>query len=87
MQNKTVLQKDDTDKMKSGITPIEKKDTGNILPENPVEKKQRKRVKKSSAFLAASVERSAVGEEEAHSSKDVRGSSGLANTGTIISYD
>jgi hypothetical protein len=87
MKNKTALQKDDTDKMKPGITSIEKKDTGNILPEKVAEKKQRKRVKKSSALLAASMGRSTVDAVEPHSSKDLRGSSGLANTGTIISYD
>ncbi len=31
MENKTLLQKDDIDKMKPGITSIEKKDTEDIL--------------------------------------------------------
>ncbi len=53
----------------------------------PAEKKQKEQVKKSPGFVAASVGRSAVDAVKAHSSKDVRGSSGLANTGTIISYD
>ena len=88
MKNKTVPQKDDTDKMKPGIIPIDKKDTGNVMLEKPAEKKQRKRIKKSSALIAASMARSAVDAVDARSSKDVRGSSGLANTGTIISsYD
>ncbi len=38
MENKTVLQKDDTDKMKPAITPIEKKNTGNIMPEKVAKK-------------------------------------------------
>ena len=53
----------------------------------PSEKKTKKVAKKSSALIAASAGRSAVDAVKAHSSKDVRGSSGLANTGTIISYD
>ncbi|MDQ2864080.1 MAG: hypothetical protein M3R50_10640 [Bacteroidota bacterium] len=60
MENEIVLQKDDTNKMKPGITPIEKKDTGNIMPEKVAEKKQRKRVKISSFLRAASMERSAL---------------------------
>ena len=59
MENKILLQKDDTDKMKFGLIPIEKKDTGNIMPEKVAEKKQRKRIKISSVLLAASMERSA----------------------------
>ena len=87
MGNKTVLKMDDTGKMTPGIISIDKKDTGNLMPEKPSEKKQRKRMKKSSALLAASMERSAVDAVEPYSSKEIRGSSGLANTGTIISYD
>lgn len=87
MKNKTVLQNDDVNKMKPGITPIDKKETGNIVPEKVAEKKGKKPLKKSSALVAASMGRSAVDAVDAHSSKDVRGSSGLANTGTIISYD
>lgn len=87
MKNKTVLQKDDINKMKPGINPIDKKDTVNVMPEKVAEKKQKKPLKKSSALVAASMGRRAVDAVDAHSSKDVRGSSGLANTGTIISYD
>jgi hypothetical protein len=50
-------------------------------------KKIKKPIKKSSVSQINSAERSAVGDVKAHSSRDVRGSSGLANTGTIISYD
>ncbi len=58
-----------------------------INKSEPVEKKQKKLVKKSTGVVAASVGSSAVDAVKARSSKDVRGSSGLANTGTIISYD
>ncbi len=87
MENKKVLQKNDVNKIKTGVTPIDKKDTRNLMPEKPTQKKQRKRMKKSSALLAASMGRSAVDAVDARSSKEVRGSSGLTNTGTIISYD
>ncbi len=87
MKNKTVLQNDDVKKMNPGITPIDKKETENVVPEKVAGKKQKKPSKKSSALVAASMGHSAVDAVKAHSSKDVRGSSGLANTGTIISYD
>jgi hypothetical protein len=50
-------------------------------------KKPKKSIKPSTAFDPASIGRSAVDAVKAHSSSDVRGSSGLANTGTIISYE
>ncbi len=87
MKNKTVLQKNDVNKIKPGVNPIDKKDTKNIVPEKVAEKKQKKPLKKSSGFVASSVGRSAVDAVKPHSSRDIRGSSGLANTGTIISYD
>ncbi len=87
MANKKVVQENVVNKMKPITNPIDKKETGNIMPEKVAEKKQKKPSKKSSALLAASKGRSAVDAIDAHSSKDVRGSSGLANTGTIISYD
>ncbi len=87
MENKKVLQKNDVNKIKPGVNPIDKKDAKNIMPEKVAEKKQKKPLKKSSALLAASMGRSALDRVNAHSSKEVRGSSGLANTGTIISYD
>ena len=49
--------------------------------------KQKKITKKSSGIVPDAVGRSAVNQVKASSSRDVRGSSGLANTGTIISYD
>jgi hypothetical protein len=57
------------------------------IKNKPADKKTKKVAKKSSALVASSAVRSAVGAVKAHSSRDVRGSSGLANTGTIISYD
>ncbi|CAN5540840.1 hypothetical protein BH11BAC5_BH11BAC5_50750 [soil metagenome] len=51
------------------------------------EKSQKRPVKKSTGIVASSVGSSAVDAVKARSSKDVRGGSGLANTGTIISYD
>jgi hypothetical protein len=87
MTKKTVVEKGSI----SGTDPIvnsnDKKDKSSTIPEKGAGKKKKTQLKKSSAFLAESVERSAVDAVEAHSSKDVRGSSGLANTGTIISYD
>jgi hypothetical protein len=53
----------------------------------PTEKKQKKAVKKSTGIVPSSVGSSAVYAVKARSSRDVRGGSGLANTGTIISYD
>jgi hypothetical protein len=53
----------------------------------PTEKKQKKAVKKSTGIVPSSVGSSAVDAVKARSSRDIRGGSGLANTGTIISYD
>jgi hypothetical protein len=75
MTYKKVVQKNAVDKIKPGVIPGDKKVAG------------KKPLKKSSALLAASKGRSAMNAVDAHSSRDVRGSSGLANTGTIISYD
>ena len=78
MANKTVikenLKKNDAKSSKPVVTAIDKK-------------KQNVPAKKSSAVVASSKGRSAVNQVKAGSSRDVRGSSGLANTGTIISYD
>ena len=87
MENKKVVQKDSINKVKPGVNPIDKKDTKNTMPEKVEEKKQKKPMKKSSGFVPSAIGRSAVDAVNAHSSRDVRGSSGLANTGTIISYD
>jgi len=50
-------------------------------------KKTKKPLRKSSVTQIDAIERSAVDAVKANSSRTVRGSSGLANTGTIISYD
>ena len=84
MLNKTALKK------KVPTTPdadvIDKSKKENPTP-NKVANKIKKPIKKSSVSQIDSVESSAVDAVKAHSSRSVRGSSGLANTGTIISYD
>lgn len=65
-------------------TVLKKDDTSKS---KPAEKKQKNPVKKSTGIVASSVGSSAVDAVKARSSKDVRGGSGLANTGTIISYE
>ena len=88
MSNKTALKEnlkpEETKATKPGVNQIDKK---NITPDKVAAKKQKTPPKKSSALLAASMGRSAIDAVKANSSRDVRGSSGLANTGTIISYD
>jgi len=74
MANKTVLKKESTKESKPSVKLINKK-------------KQKTPQKKSSALLAGDVGRSAVNQVKANSSKDIKGSSGLANTGTNISYE
>ena len=84
MSNKTVLKENLKPEITKAAKPdVNQKDKKNTAPD----KKQNKTIKKSSALLAASKGRSAIDAVKAHSSRDVRGSSGLANTGTIISYD
>jgi hypothetical protein len=84
MANKIVLKKDGIEESK----PIVNQDNQKNIPSDKLEgKKQKKSIKKSSGVVIDSVERRAVSQVKATSSKDVRGSSGLANTGTIISYD
>ncbi len=87
MANKKVVPNSGSNASKTGVNPVEKKNTKNSIPEKVEEKTQKKSQKKSSALLAASKGRSAVDAVNATSSRDVRGNSGLANTGTIISYD
>ncbi len=84
MANKTVLKKDSTKDSKPSVNQVNKK---SIAPDKVAEKKQKTPIKKSSGIVAGAVGRSAVNQVKANSSRDVRGSSGLANTGTIISYD
>ena len=60
--------------------------TADLAPAELV-KGTKKPLKKSSVSQIDAAERSAVGAVRPRSSRAVRGSSGLANTGTIISYD
>ena len=85
MSNKTELKK-----VVSSPTGVKKNDK--IINENPalirrVHRKEKKRLQKSSVAQIEAAEGSAVGAVEANSSRTVRGSSSIANTGTIISYD
>jgi len=84
MANKTVLKKDRTNDSKPTVNKVNEQ---NIEPKKVADKKQKTQPKKSSGIVADAVGRSAVNQVKANSSRDVRGSSGLANTGTIISYD
>ena len=84
MANKTVLKKGSTKESKPSVDQVKKQ---NIAPVKIADKKQKIPTKKSSGIVAAAVGRSAVDAVKGNSSRDVRGSSGLANTGTIISYD
>ena len=84
MANKKVLKKDSTKESKPTVNEDNNK---NIAPAKVADKNQKTRIRKPSGIVAAAVGRSAVNQVKATSSKDVRGSSGLANTGTIISYD
>jgi hypothetical protein len=84
MANKTVLKKDNTRESKPSVNPVSNK---NISTDQVADKKQKKTIKKSSGIIAGAVGRSAIDAVKGNSSKDVRGSSGLADTGTIISYD
>jgi hypothetical protein len=76
MANKSVSNKASKKESKPGVNEVNKK---NNAPGKIADKKQKTPPKKPSGILAEAVGRS--------SSRDVRGSSGLGNTGTIISYD
>lgn len=84
MANKTVLKKEATSI--PGAKKNNKKKKENPSPDR-VSRKIKKRLKKSSVAQIDAAEGSAVSAVKANSSRTVRGSSGLANTGTIISYD
>jgi hypothetical protein len=80
-----VLKKDSTEESKPFVNQDNQK---NIPPDKLEGKKLKKPINKSSDVVIDSGERSAVSKVGATSSKDVKGgSSGLANTRTIISYD
>lgn len=84
MSNKTALKKEVT--RTTGTKVINKKKEENPAPDKLAIKTE-KPLKKSSVAQIDAIERSAVGAVKANSSGTVRGSSGLANTGTIISYE
>jgi hypothetical protein len=84
MANKSVSNKASKKESKPGVNEVNKK---NNAPGKIADKKQKTPPKKPSGILADAVGRSAVNQVKANSSRDVRGSSGLGNTGTIISYD
>ncbi len=84
MANKTVLKNDSTEESKPTVNQDNQK---NLAPDKVASKKQKKSNKKSTGIDIESVERSAVSQVKANSSKDVKGSSGLANTGPVVSYD
>ena len=84
MEKKTVLKKDSTMENKTNANQVNNKKTST---DKVADKKQKTVPKKSTGIVADAVGRSAVNQVKATSSKNVRGSSGLANTGTIISYD
>lgn len=70
----------------SPVIPIKKVIADSLEKSDPANKKV-KRLRKSSALQAASMGRSAVNQEKASSSTDINGSSGLSNTGPVVSYD
>ncbi len=82
MSNKTALK----DNVKSEKI-IPNTSVVKISPDKVAAKKQKKLSGKSSALVAASLGRSAVDHVRAHSRGDIRGSSGLANTGPFVSYE
>ena len=84
MSNKTELEKEVISAPDANV--INKSGKENTAPDNAA-KKVKKPVKKSSVEQIDAAEGSALGAVKANSSRTVRGSSGLANTGTIISYD
>ncbi len=70
---------------------MKKENSNQKKPVTQIDKKAgestKKTSKKSSALLAASKGSSAVDNVKASSGKDVRGSSGLTNTGPFVSYE
>ncbi len=84
MAIKTTLKKDNIKDTKPNVNAVSNK---NVSPGKVADKKQKTVSKKSSGIVPDAVGRSAVNHVKANSSRDVRGSNDLANTGTIISYD
>jgi hypothetical protein len=84
MANKEVLKNDSTKDSKPGVNQVNKK---SMAPDKVAEKKQKTPTKKSPPLVAASGGRSAVNQVKVNSSKDGRGSGGLANKWAVNSYD
>ncbi|MCY7293525.1 MAG: hypothetical protein LH615_15215 [Ferruginibacter sp.] len=84
MENKTAVKKNSAAKSKANVKQV---DENSGLPNNVADKKQKTVAKKSFGIVPDAVGRSAVNQVKANSSRNIRGSNGLANTGTIISYD
>lgn len=73
-------------KLLSENQPLDMNETTDRQTLSPVEAGKRKR-RHVSALLAASMGRSAMDHTRSHIFRDVSGSSGLSNTGTVITYD
>ena len=65
----------------------DKKALADPLTKSDSVNKKVKPLRKSSALKAASMGRSAVNAVKGSSSSDVNGSSGLSNTGPVVSYE
>jgi|GEM_PF-1814545 len=83
MSNKTELKKEVTSTPDANMIDKSKKEN----PTSEVAKKTKKPLKKSSVSQIDAAERGAVGAVNANSSRTMRASSDIANTGTIISYE
>lgn len=78
------LKKEDLQGSKSTVGGKDKKKVENIKPDKVTGKKK---IKNSSALIAASKGRSAVDQVKVRSKGDVSGSGGLTNTGPFVSYE
>ncbi len=76
--------KEDITTSKTGNKQVDKKGKENITPGKASGKKKNNN---SSASIAASKSRSAVDHVKPNARGDVRGSSGLTNTGPFVSYE
>ena len=77
----------ETKPTKSKAAIPDKRVMADLLTKSDSVNKKVKPLKKSSALKAASMGRSAINEVKGRSSSDVIGSSGLSNTGPVVSYE
>ncbi|MEO7044896.1 MAG: hypothetical protein ABI091_06280 [Ferruginibacter sp.] len=70
----------------NAVIPVKKVIANPLVKGDSVNKKV-KPLKKSSALKAASMGRSAINQVKARSLADVKGSSGLSNSGPVVSYE